>query len=165
MASYESGKKEVCKWIRDNFRKGSTCLDVGACDGNWYERLGDWLEMDAVEIFEPYIEANDLRRKYNRVFTGSITDYEYDHYDLIIFGDVIEHMTVEQAHNVLAYARVRCDDMIVAVPYLYEQGPINGNEHETHVQPELTEELFKQRYPGFKILHKPNEKYCYWHVG
>ena len=90
MASYESGKKEVCKWIRDNFRKGSTCLDVGACDGNWYERLGDWLEMDAVEIFEPYIEANDLRQKYNRVFTGSISDYEYDHYDLIIFGDVID---------------------------------------------------------------------------
>ena len=60
MASYVHGKDDVCKWIKDNFPKGATCLDVGACDGVWADKLGDYLVMDGIEIFEPYIEKYDL---------------------------------------------------------------------------------------------------------
>ena len=165
MASYEAGKREVCEWIRNNFRSGSTCLDVGACDGNWNSRLGDWLHMDAVEIFAPYIINNRLEEKYDAVYNCDISKYTYWWYDLIIFGDVIEHMPVEKAQRVLAYADKRCTDMIIAVPYLYQQGPLNGNEYESHLQPDLTEEIFRKRYPGYEVLYRPNDGYCYYHKG
>lgn len=165
MASYSDGKKEVCEWIRQNFPKGTTCLDVGACDGVWHDLLGDYLKMDACEIYAPNIEEHNLRNKYGYVFSGDIADYLYGNnlYDIIIFGDVIEHMGVLKAQQVLRYAHSRCKDMIIAVPYLYPQGELYGNKYERHVQSELTEHIFRLRYPDYEILHKPNDYYCYWH--
>ena len=118
--------------------------------------------MDAVEIFEPYIEDNKLEEKYSHVFNCDIADFEYEGYDLIVFGDVIEHMPVEKAKKVLDYAKDRCQNMIILVPFLYVQGAMNGNDYEEHIQDDLTPELFKERYPGYKLLFQKGPLFaCY----
>lgn len=150
MASYESGKAAACEWIRRVFAPGATILDVGACDGNWANRLPEYGAIDAVEIYPP--NAERIRDLYRNVYNVDIYDFAYDWYDLIIFGDVIEHMTVEKAQSVLRYARKRCHNMIVAVPFLYAQDAIYENEFERHLQPDLTKEIFAERYPGFRPL-------------
>lgn len=160
MGSYFYGKPEVCTWVRKNFPPYSTVLDVGACDGKWKALLPEYKKMDAVEIFEPY--ALKLR-DYRNVFITDIFELEYDWYDLIIFGDVIEHMTVTKAKAVLAYAKPRCRDMIIAVPWEYEQGEVDGNKYQAHLQDDLTPELFAKRYHGFEVLHDPGNGYCYYH--
>ena len=163
MASYDIGKAEVVEYIKAHFPAGSTCLDVGACDGKWYDLLGDYLVMDAVEIFKPNIVQHNLTDKYRRVFGVDIDNLAYVSYDLIIFGDVIEHMTVDKAQRVLGYARNRCKDMIIGVPWLYPQGELYGNPYEVHLQADLTEELFNERYPGYeKLLGFKN--YFYFHL-
>lgn len=161
MGSYDFGKDEIVAWVKDNFPKGATCLDVGACDGKWSRLLGDYLLMDAVEIFPKNIIDHNLNEKYRNAFCGDVKDLEYEWYDLIIFGDVIEHMTVENAQKVLEYARPRCKDMIVAVPYLYSQGAEYGNPWEVHIQNDLTPEIFNERYKGFKPLIA-NSEYAYY---
>ena len=161
MGSYDFGKDEIVAWVKDNFPKGATCLDVGACDGKWSRLLGDYLLMDAVEIFPMNIINHNLNEKYRNAFCGDVKDLEYEWYDLIIFGDVIEHMTVENAQKVLEYARPRCKDMIVAVPYLYSQGAEYGNPWEVHIQNDLTPEIFNERYPNFKTLIA-NSEYAYY---
>ena len=118
--------------------------------------------MDAVEIFRPNIILHDLRNRYNQVWCADIIGFEYEWYDLIIFGDVIEHMSVENAQKVLEYAKPQCEDMIVAVPYLYRQDEIYGNPWEKHIQNDLTDKIFNQRYKGFAPLWKNNE-YGYYH--
>lgn len=162
MGSYNEGKSEVVEWVKQNFPKGSTCLDVGACDGKWFSLLGDYLAMDAVEIFLPNIEKYDLRNKYRMVYGVDIAYLPYKWYDLIIFGDVLEHMTVKTAQKVIEYAKPRCKDMIIAVPYLYTQPAIYGNPWEEHIQNDLTPEIFDQRYPGFEPIWINNE-YGYYH--
>lgn len=162
MSSYEHGKEFVTGWIHGRFKQGSTCLDVGPCDGNWFNRLGDYMVMDAVEIFAPNISTHHLDHKYRNVWCMDVADLTYDWYDLILFGDVIEHMTVEQAQKVLEYAKPRCAEMIVAVPFLYRQGAQYGNQWETHIQEDLTPELFDKRYPGFEIIHRPAPNYAYY---
>lgn len=162
MGSYNEGKLEVVEWVKQNFPKGSTCLDVGACDGKWFSLLGDYLAMDAVEIFLPNIDKHDLRNKYRMVYGVDIAYLPYKWYDLIIFGDVLEHMTVAKAQKVVEYARPRCKDMIIAVPYLYTQPPIYGNQWEEHIQNDLTPEIFDKRYPGFTPIIKFND-YGYYH--
>lgn len=162
MGSYNYGKREVVEWVKQNFPKGSTCLDVGACDGKWHYLLGDYLAMDAVEIFLPNIDLHDLRRKYRMVYGVDIAYLPYKWYDLIIFGDVLEHMTVKTAQKVIEYAKPRCKDMIIAVPYLYTQPAIYGNPWEEHIQNDLTPEIFNQRYPGFEPIWINNE-YGYYH--
>ena len=152
MSSLDTGKKEVCEWIRANFPHGASCLDVGACDGKWAQLVGDHLDMDAVEIFRLNIVNHRLYNKYRKVFNADIREFIYEHYDLIIFGDVLEHMTVPEAQAVLAYAYPRCKDMIIGVPFNYPQGAIYGNPYEEHKQADLNHGLFMKRYPGFQSL-------------
>lgn len=150
MASLNTGKREVVEWICENFSKGSTCLDVGACDGKWADLLGNYLIMDGIEIFEPNITKHKLEKKYHNIFNADVRGFQYRHYDLIIFGDVLEHMTVEDAQKVLNYAMPRCRDLIVAVPFQWVNRSHYGNPYEFHIQDDLTPELVKERYPDLK---------------
>lgn len=78
--------------------------------------------------------------------------FEYDYYDLIIFGDVFEHLSVEDAQKVLDYAYNRCKNFIVAVPYHYVQGSTE-NKWKEHIQDDLTIDNIKERYPYLKLLY------------
>lgn len=160
MGSYNFGKPEVCAWVRENFPTDSLLLDVGACDGKWKMLLPEYQNFDAVEAWEPNLKRLTA---YRNIFHTDIRDFRYDWYDLIIFGDIIEHLPVEDAQQVLAYARPRCRDMLIAVPWRYKQDAIEGNTYEIHIQDDLTPELFAQRYHGYEVLHDPGHEYCYYH--
>ena len=161
MSSYLYGKPEICAWVRKYFAPDATILDVGACDGLWRRLLPEYPNMDAVEAFLPNLQKLE---GYRAAFHADIYDFQYDFYDLIIFGDVIEHLPDWKAKAVLTYAAPRCRDMIVAVPWLYKQDAIYGNPYEVHVQDDLTPEIFAQRYPGLEVLHDPGHGYCYYHL-
>ena len=165
MSSYLYGKEEIVNWIKQNFKETDTCLDVGACDGMWAYYLDGYFygHIDAVEIYEPNIIKNKLHALYRNVYNKDIRDFEYGWYDLIILGDVIEHMTVEEAQKVIDHAKSRCRDMIIAVPFLLEQVEFDGNEYEKHIQDDLTDGIFHERYPGFEYLWI-NEEYGYYHL-
>lgn len=164
MSSYRQGKPEVKFWLAQNLSNGSTVLDVGACDGIWFDLLSEWYMMDAVEVWEPNVEKYHLLDKYRDVYVKNIKDIFYNHYDLVLFGDVIEHMTVEDAQKVLAYAKKHSDMVIVAVPFLFKQDAIYGNPYERHIQDDLTPQLFHERYPNFSPLFLyPNYGYYVWY--
>ena len=158
--SYMKGKVEVVSWIRTHFPRSSSVLDVGPGGGIWHQLLPEF-HMDAVEIFKP--TADMIRNRYRTVICADIADVSYD-YDLVIFGDVIEHMTVEKAQKVLAYAKEHSKDIIVAVPWQYKQGPCYGNQWEEHIQDDLTPEIFEERYPGMVPIWT-SEDYAYYHRG
>ena len=162
MASYDYGKQEVIQWLKENFNQGDTCLDVGSCDGKWANLLNGFFKIDGVEIFKPNIERYNLKSKYNNIYNKNIIYFEYPYYDCIIFGDVIEHMTVEDAQKVLKYANAHCKDLIIAIPFLYPQDESYGNKWEKHIQDDLTKEIFNKRYPGYTTLWIDN-KYAYYH--
>lgn len=160
MPSYDIGKDIVCGWVRRNFPRNSRILDVGACDGKWKKLLPEYA-MDAVEAWEPHCE--NIKSMYGQVFCKDIAKLKYDPYDLIIFGDVIEHMTISDAQKVLKYALGKCKDLIVAVPYLYPQGEVGGNPWEVHKQPDITAEIFAERYPELEVLYDTKQNYCFYH--
>lgn len=161
MPSYDFGKDYVCEWIRNTFPADAEILDVGACDGNMRKRLQEYINMDAVEIWPP--NAEHIRPMYRDVFMTDMVGLKLKKYDLIIMGDFIEHLSVEDAQKVLKYAKTRCADMIIAVPFMYAQGEIYGNPYETHLQPDLTADVFEARYPGFEVLLDTGRNYCYYH--
>lgn len=164
MASLDIGKRESVEWIAKNFSKGSICLDVGACDGKWGKLLNDYLIMDAIEIYSPNIVKHKLNDIYRKVYLEDIREFTFNHYDLIIFGDVLEHMSVEDAQKVLDYAWDRCRDLIVAVPYQWVNRSHYGNPWEVHIQDDLTPENVLERYPRLKPLFV-YERYGYYIKG
>ena len=115
MGSYDYGKPEVVAWIGGNFPLESSILDVGAGDGKWRYLLRKYPNMDAVEAYGPNLQ---WLTGYRKAFHADIRDFRYDRYDLIIFGDVLEHLSVKDAQAALDYAWPRCRDMVVAVPFL-----------------------------------------------
>lgn len=160
--SYSYFKKEVSDYLRTNFTPNSKILDVGAGEGTYYNYLKDYFRyIDAVEVFKPNIDNYQLKQKYHRVYNLNIKDFMYNHYDVIIFGDIIEHLTEEEARNVLEYAYKHCKEMIVAVPYEMEQGIAEDNVYEIHKQDDLTHDIMLKRYPMLKLLYK-NDLYGYY---
>lgn len=160
--SYALGKPEIQAWIYRNFTEGQTCLDVGPGQGTYADLMCGYLTMDACEIFEPNVKIYGLKEKYRRIAVCDIADFKYEWYDLVIFGDVIEHMTVEKAQEVLAYARAHSKDQLIAVPWKLPQGAVDGNEYERHIQDDLTEEIFGERYEGYEPIWV-NHLYGYYH--
>lgn len=160
--SYSYFKEDVVKYLKDKYKDNATILDVGAGSGTYYNYLGDYFKnMYAVEVFEPNIKDFNLENKYKEVYNVDIKDFKYEYYDIIIFGDILEHLSVKDAQNVLKYALNRCDEIIVAVPYLYEQGICHNNVYEIHLQPDLTKEIMEERYPYLKLLYS-NDEYGYY---
>ena len=160
--SYAIYKKEITDYLKNRFDRNATILDVGAGEGTYLPFLQDYFtNIEAVEVFKPNIDNFRLGERYNRVYNVNITDFQYDYYDIIIFGDIIEHLDVKSAKKVLKYAYNRCKEMIVAVPYLSPQGIEEENIYEIHKQDDLTDQIMKERYPYLKNVFM-NDKYGYY---
>ena len=158
-------KKEITDYLKRNFGKNVKILDVGAGEGTYLNYLEDYFKnVEAVEIFKPNIDKYKLEERYKKVYNIDIRDFEYDYYDIIIFGDVIEHLDVKDAQKVLKYAYDKCREMIVAVPYLNPQGIEEDNIYEIHKQDDLTDEVMKERYPYLRNVFK-TDYYGYYIKG
>ena len=155
-------KKEITDYLKSKFDKNAKILDVGAGEGTYLPFLQDYFSnIEAVEVFKPNIDNYDLENRYKKVYNVNIIDFKYDHYDIIIFGDIIEHLEIKEAQMVLEYAYNRCKEMVVAVPYMNKQGIEENNIYEIHKQDDLTDNIMKERYPYLKNVFK-NEIYGYY---
>ena len=160
--SYPHFKNEVQVYLKNLLPKNSIVLDVGPGAGVYYNLLGDYFQMEAVEIFAPNIQQEKLREKYTQVYHADIRDFDLPHiYDLIIMGDVLEHLSIEDAQIVLEKLKANTEYLLVAVPYKLPQGELYGNKAEIHLQPDLTIESFDELYPGFARIYG-NDAYGYY---
>lgn len=176
--SYSHGKKEIAEIILNKVKESNnfTILDIGCGIGTYSNvlrrnnKLTNYqYKIDAVEVVGEYIEKFNLLKKYNNVYIFDVRDDSLfsviDNYDLVIMGDVLEHLSVEDAQFTLRRLKKHCKEIIVAVPYLMKQSAKAGK-YEEHLQPDLTHEVFLQRYPGSTLLvaAQVNEKriYAYW---
>ena len=91
----------------------------------------------------------------------NIMTFDFSGYDYMIMGDVLEHLSVNDATNLLKVIDEKKIKCLVAVPFLYEQGSYEGNHYETHLQPDLTPKIVQQRYKNLFLL-LGNEYYGYY---
>ena len=118
--------------------------------------------MDAVEVFAPYVDRFDLRNKYDNVYVADILDFDVRPYDFIILGDVLEHIPIDKAQDLLTDFDLMDKRFLLAVPYMMSQnGADHGNDYETHHQADLTPEVIAKRYPGLVKLYD-NRWYGYY---
>ena len=161
--SYTYFKPDVKQWFTDNVPPSVRILDVGPGQGTYSILLRELgYQMDAVEVWHPYVDQFNLRAKYDNVYTVDIRDFDLQGYNFIILGDVLEHLSVEDAEQLLTTIDVLGIECMVAVPYMMAQdGAEYGNDYETHHQADLTPEVMLERYPGLKPLYT-NQWYGYY---
>ena len=161
--SYTFFKNEVRDWMIQNVPTDKKLLDVGPGQGTYSALLRELgYKMDAIEIWEPYVNEYNLREKYENVHLGDIINFNFEEYDFIILGDVLEHLTTEDAQNLINRINSLKKECLVAIPYQMEQdGEEYGNIYETHLQPDLTHDVMKQRYPDLVPIFT-NQYYGYY---
>jgi hypothetical protein len=115
-----------------------TVVDVGPGCGSWRIFLGPWLPQSrwtAVEIHQPYVDRFLLAHHYHDVIVADVRDLDpFPACDLVIFGDVLEHMPAADALAVWGRARAVSSRLVLGIPVRhYPQGPWEGNDHEAHI--------------------------------
>lgn len=113
-----------------------TVIDVGAGQGTYSDLLrldlGDrWV---AVEAWAEYIYMFNLSNKYDCIMISDIREHSSTLFDadLVIFGDVLEHMNKDEAEKLIIMSAV-CDTIAICIPVLHlEQDAVNGNPYEVH---------------------------------
>ena len=96
-------------------------LDVGCGYGKYSVLLREYLDpdpiVDGVEAWEPYVNNFKLNNLYSTLYVSDVLDLSkdiLDQYDLVMMGDVIEHIEKESALELLK--RIR-GWIIIATPF------------------------------------------------
>lgn len=142
----------------------SKVLDVGPGQGTYADLLRGCTPRafwSCVEIFAPYVRMFDLHRKYDTVYVADIRSFTWPGYfDVVILGDVLEHMALSDARAVWAAARAHARHVVLSIPIVeYPQGAAFGNEHEAHLHVWDHESVIRllpgvrrwQRYPSIGV--------------
>lgn len=141
-------------------------LDIGAGSGTYYDALlgaGYSGQIDAVEVWEPYINEFELKNKYSNVFQIDVREVEDFFYDVVIFGDILEHMTKDEALSVWDRVSKRASYALIAIPIInYYQDEINGNPYERHVKDDWTHKEVLDSFTGIIDSWQGNIVGAYW---
>jgi len=148
------GKPESKEFLISNLPADAIILDVGPGSGTYAKLLADTgFILDAVEAWPKYIEEYGLNEKYRTVYQHEIQTFNYPQmYDAIIFGDVLEHLSVIEAQETLATAMKHSNIVLISIPWESPQDAYKGCHYEIHKQSDITPEIFAERYPEFKLL-------------
>lgn len=126
--------------------KPDCVVDVGPGEGTYaklmrgtrVERHADWT---AIEIWAPYVEEYDLLGVYDNVIISDVRDVDIRRLpvtkdsSLIIFGDVLEHMSEDDARQLILEAKKYFRWILVSIPIIHApQGEVNGNPYEAHLK-------------------------------
>lgn len=129
----------MINWIREQTPR--SLLDVGAGCGTYARPWcgqADPPYLIGVEAWRPYVGRFDLNMLYDQVIVRDIRDLfpsEWPRVDVVVLGDVLEHMTREDAVRVWELARYAARKAVyLSIPVVHSpQGHINGNPFEQHV--------------------------------
>jgi len=145
-------KQQTKEYILNKYGRAAKIFDIGAGAGAYYDMLSaeGYTNLDCVEAFENYIVDYKLREKYKNVTLGDITklDIDFDQYDLIILGDVLEHIQLDEAKTLLG--KMKRSNVLIGVPFNSPQGIHFDNTYEIHLQDDLTFINFFERFEGYK---------------
>lgn len=147
------GKTVALDWYRK--LRPATVVDIGAGDGTYArlmraEHRGHWT---GVEAWEPYVVEFGLGQLYDQVTAADVRRLPWTAFraDLVIAGDVLEHMSRDDAVAVIRRITYGAANLIVSVPVLHlAQGAVNGNPYERHIHHWSASEMANELVSGLR---------------
>lgn len=154
--SADAGKPTLIQYILETVDKNAKILDVGFGSGVYGKllRTFNYHNIDGIDVYGDNIKELGLDKIYNNMYIENILDFDFNYYDLIILGDVLEHIELESAKNLLSrfIGENKCENIVVSIPYEYEQDELYKNPYEKHLQPEVNPEYMKKHYPYLQLI-------------
>ena len=165
-------KDIVIRWYKELAPK--TVVDIGAGEGTYFKLINssDALvtsRWTAIEAWAPYVTDYKLGDMYNNVIIADAFYLDFRKVndgitDLIIAGDVLEHMTKVEAKELIATFKKHSKNIIISIPLLHlHQEPYKGNWFERHIDHWSYEEMCSELGEGLtESLEGPTLGYFLW---
>lgn len=102
-----------------------------------------------VEIWQPYIKQYSLNTIYDEIIVSDIREHQDFNYDLVILGDILEHMTEAEAISVWDKTVAQARWGYISIPIIHHpQEEVSGNPYERHIDEDWTHERVLDTFPG-----------------
>jgi len=130
-------------------------IDFGAGEGKWGKALkGKMQIVDGVEVWGSYILKYNLHNFYDTLYEADMRKFEFEkRYNIAILGDVLEHVSKDEAIGFLNKLKDNVDVIYLTIPVTVciQDGEAIGNPFETHRYQWSDKEI---RYDlGFELLN------------
>jgi len=149
-------KAVAAEWLAEI--QPTTVLDVGPGAGAYGQiarTVSSVQRVDAVEAWEPYLAEFRLSNLYDNVFVEDVRDRQDFTYDVVIFGDVLEHMGRDDALTVYETAREQAGNVLFSIPIIHlPQGAYADNPFEVHVEEDWSHDEIMDWFPGIYRAEK-----------
>jgi phospholipid N-methyltransferase len=174
--SLRGGKPEIAAWFKDHEASIDRVIDIGAGSGTYvklvrheYNICKDSL-WTAIEAWEPYISEFKLNSLYDQVINVDARTLNWEDlgkFSVAVAGDVLEHMTKQEAIQLVEQILENCKVLIISIPIVYmPQDEINGNPFEIHVKPDWSHdevlETWKDKIKSFYRKSPKSKIAVYW---
>lgn len=166
--SSKEGKQEIVEWCR-NLKNINLILDIGAGKGTYINllkkrKLFREAHWTGIEAWAPYVTQYNLNEVYDTLINNDVRKVDFNnlHFDLIFMGDVLEHMTKDEAIllvNVLSKISKYC---IISIPIVhYPQDEIFNNPFEKHIKDDWSHTEVIDSFPNIVKTFQGAEIGCY----
>jgi 2-polyprenyl-3-methyl-5-hydroxy-6-metoxy-1,4-benzoquinol methylase len=160
--SSNKGKKDFIRWISE-IEDITLILDVGCGEGT-YPKLFKEKNLTTtatrwygIEAWKDYISEFNLPELYNVILNQDARTLDWaklPKFDLVIFGDVLEHMTKEESVTLVSKALDHSKFVFISIPVVHSpQGEVNGNPYEAHIKDDWTHEEVLSTFPFITKSH------------
>ncbi len=153
-------------WIRDRVvalaQDGPLeIVDVGPGVGTYAKLLHGpaVARITGIEVYAPYVETYRLREYYDEIVLGDVREVPIPPCDVVVLGDVVEHMSEADALAVWDEAATAARRAVyLSIPIVhYPQGEIEGNHHEVHVVDDWDHDRVIERFAGIGAFERGAE--------
>ncbi len=116
-------------------------LDLGAGAGKYgsiVRKIDHSINIIAIEIEKDYLERFNLHSIYDEIWNVPIInlmlpEYYNIHFDVVMAGDVLEHLKKSEGIDILNFLIYRSRWIIVEFPHRYLQNAVDGYTSEAHI--------------------------------
>jgi SAM-dependent methyltransferase len=152
------GKLETLKWFQDNEPSITRILDIGVGSGTYAKLLKNNnvcvnTEIIGIEAWKPYIEQFALDSLYTKIINQDVRAIAWKdlgNFDVAIAGDVLEHVTKEEAIDIVEQVLDFSKTLIISIPVVHmPQDAYEGNPFEIHVKPDWSHEEVLATWPNY----------------
>ena len=168
-ASASESLPYIIEFLREEVPNPKRILDVGVGFGalgflvrEYFEAKehlrftkAEWkIELIGIEIYKKYVSVLQ-RHLYNRVIIGDVFKVidSLGMFDAVLLGDIIEHFTKNEGHQLLKELFNHTKNIFIATPYGYkQQGAIGTNKHEAHKSGWTLSDLKRYRVIKKKVI-------------
>ena len=130
-------------------------LDVGVGEGTYSDILSPYLEnttWSGIEVWKPYITEYNLGNKYQILINQDVRQINFAEgpsYDIALFGDILEHMTKEEAQTLIKKVIPKTHLIMISIPIVhFPQDIVGGNPFEQHIKDNWSHEEVLESFPN-----------------